>query len=216
MSDTIKPGPKREYFRVKTPSILEVANVADYPAEVIRAVAQAANECGLEGRTLTGIALERNERSPEVSIVLEVETPTLPSIPQYANLTTSPLRPPFIREEETPTGGILGVAEAWARNACRQCGHPLELCNCVPVVHRNGQYRTALPHDPALLPPHRGFGSFQGAAFGVVEAWKRASKARDLSSPIDRAAHDMLVVRLNELANAALDEDHDGNHDDPL
>lgn len=75
MSDEQAPN-GTEHIRVIFPNPLEMANLRDYPAEIIRAVAQAANECGLEGKRIEGLIFTtpRGQIAPEV--VFEVRPKT--------------------------------------------------------------------------------------------------------------------------------------------
>jgi hypothetical protein len=64
---------KPEYVRVLRRSYLVCTDPQQYAMETMRAIAQAANECGLEGKQLTGIAFDNaSSQGPDPDIILEI------------------------------------------------------------------------------------------------------------------------------------------------
>jgi hypothetical protein len=90
---------KPEYVRVLRRSYLVCTDPQQYAMETMRAIAQAANECGLEGKQLTGIAFDNaSSQGPDPDIILE------------------------IRKREPPPAELK---EALAHDAAMKAAHPL-------------------------------------------------------------------------------------------
>ena len=83
--EAVTEEPKREHVRVKIPDPVITDrnfNPQNHVMEVIRAVAQAANECGIEGKLIEGLAFYNRPGALNPDIVFEVrqlmpESPTV-------------------------------------------------------------------------------------------------------------------------------------------
>lgn len=150
-----------EHVRVITPSFLTVA-AADYPAEVMRAIAQAANQCGLEGKLVTGIAFDNNDRR-ECKVILELRA-CAPRVfvgfdaadaPHVAAAFAEGLDDTVVngrtisiedykRARDLSEGGAIAPAsfagelpidypqQQTSRMTCGACGHSILVCTCRP------------------------------------------------------------------------------------
>lgn len=130
-----------EHFEVRVPSPIEVANMRDYPAAVMQAVALAANEAGLDGKRLDGFALVPDVSGGTASprIVLQVSKEQAAAAVAFGAAVVMSRR--IIDLERARTGGISPAVpiprgpgsdeqlrmEGW----CLKCGGSAAYCGCV-------------------------------------------------------------------------------------